>query len=118
VRLKTAIVVRKIQIACIPEKNFTFSIMNCVFLNLDWSTEAVGSRWVARFFETPGRQIFADALRKQNVDWAPIIDRWNSLSDAMIDDYGRDLPPSGSGLPLLLRMLVRKFVRRETTFRG
>lgn len=50
-----------------------------------------------RDFETPGRQIFADALRKRNVDWAPIIDRWNSLSDAMIDDYGRDLPPEWIG---------------------
>lgn len=45
-----------------------------------------------RDFEVPGRQIFADALRKRNVDWRPIVARWNGLSDAMIDDYGRDLP--------------------------
>jgi hypothetical protein len=45
-----------------------------------------------RDFETAGRQIFADALRGRNVDWRPIVERWNRLSDVMIDDYGRDLP--------------------------
>jgi hypothetical protein len=52
-----------------------------------------------RAFEAPGVQIFADALRRRNVDWAPVVERWKSLSDGMIDDYGRDLPMEwlGSG---------------------
>lgn len=45
-----------------------------------------------RDFETPGRQIFVDALRKRTIDWEPIATRWKGLSDDMIDDYGRDLP--------------------------
>lgn len=51
-----------------------------------------------------GKQIFVDALRKKAVDWTPVIDSWNGLSDAMIDGYGQALPAQWvAGKPVVAR---------------
>jgi hypothetical protein len=48
-------------------------------------------------FAQAGKQIFVDALRGKEVDWVPVVERWEGLSDAMIDGYGQLLPPEWAG---------------------
>lgn len=44
------------------------------------------------FMEQPGMHIFRDALHKRTIDWQPMIDSWQGLSNAQLDDYEAVLP--------------------------
>lgn len=44
------------------------------------------------FMEQPGMHIFRDALRGRELDWQPMIERWQGLSNVQLDDYEAVLP--------------------------
>lgn len=46
-----------------------------------------------QFMEQTGMHIFRDALHGRQVDWAPLTERWQGLSNAQLDDYEAVLPP-------------------------
>lgn len=43
--------------------------------------------------ETPGRHIFVQELKGEQLDFGPIRARWNGLSDARLQEYERSIPP-------------------------
>jgi hypothetical protein len=60
------------------------------------------------FMEQPGTHIFRDALRKREVDWQPVIGRWQGLSDAQLDDYEAVLPAEWESARAALRSAIDK----------
>ena len=44
-------------------------------------------------FETPGNYIFVQGLKGRQIDFGPIRDRWNGLSDTRLQEYGATIPP-------------------------
>lgn len=60
------------------------------------------------FMEQPGMHIFRDALRKHDVDWQPIIERWKGLSDRQLDAYETVLPPEWDSARGTFRMAIGK----------
>lgn len=70
--------------------------------DLAFPTMLIGAKkpWVLGaldFMEKPGIHIFRDALRGRELDWRPIVERWQGLSDGQIDDYEAALPPEWAG---------------------
>ena len=44
-------------------------------------------------FETPGNHIFVQELKGRQIDFGPIRDRWNGLSDTRLQEYETTIPP-------------------------
>jgi len=73
----------------------------------------IGARkpWVPgalNFMEQRGKHIFRDALRRREVDWSPIVTRWQGLSDGQLDDYEAVLPVEWETAREAFRMAIDK----------
>ena len=63
---------------------------------------------------TPGWHIFGDALHGKEIDWAPTIDAWSNLSDAMVNDYGGAVPLEwGDAMPVVQAAIDRIKLARD-----
>ena len=59
-------------------------------LHLNWQPPWV--RGGMKSFETPGNHIFVQELKGRQIDFGPIRDRWNGLSDTRLQEYEATIP--------------------------
>lgn len=58
-------------------------------------------------FEKPGNHIFVQLLKGKQIDFGPIRNRWNSLSDTRLQEYEATIPQEWAAAKLDMAAAVK-----------